>query len=156
MNPAAIEQYLREHPTFSWLDTRYVALLTELATSVEFETGHFVYRQDGDANACYIILQGQVAVELSAPGRSPVTIQTLARGDLLGWSWLFPPYTWHFDARALEKTRAIALDARALRERCEEDHDLGYELMKRFATIMVDRLQAARLQLLDVYGAHAG
>jgi CRP-like cAMP-binding protein len=74
---------------------------------------------------------------------------------VLGWSWLFPPYRWHFDARALELTRAIALDGKCLREKCEEDHDLGYELVKRVAQIIMERLQATRLQLLDVYGVHA-
>jgi hypothetical protein len=78
----------------------------------------------------------------------------LGEGEILGWSWLIPPYNWHFDARAVELTRAIALDGKCLRNKCEQDHDLGYELLKRFAHIMEQRLQATRLQLLDVYGNH--
>jgi CRP-like cAMP-binding protein len=79
----------------------------------------------------------------------------LAAGEVLGWSWLIPPYHWKFDARAIEQTRALALDGKCLRTKCEEDHDLGYELLKRFAQIMEERLQATRLQLLDVYGLRA-
>jgi hypothetical protein len=79
-------------------------------------------------------------------------ITTLGAGELVGWSWLFPPYRWHFDARATELTRTIAFDGACLRDKCEQDHDLGYELMRRFASLMLDRLQATRLQLLDVYG----
>ncbi len=78
--------------------------------------------------------------------------QTVAEGDVLGWSWLFPPYRWVFDAQALELTRALVFDGTCLRGKCEDDHNLGYELMKRFAHVVVQRLQATRLQLLDVYG----
>jgi CRP-like cAMP-binding protein len=84
-----------------------------------------------------------------------LTIETLGEGDLLGWSWLFPPYRWQFDALAIEAVRAIAMDGKCLREKCEKDHDLGYDLMKRFSRIMTLRLQAARLQLLDIYGDSA-
>ena len=79
-------------------------------------------------------------------------IQTIDEGDVLGWSWLFPPYVWHFDVKAVELTRAIAMDGECLRNKCEEDHELGYEIMKRFSHVMVNRLSATRLQLLDIYG----
>jgi len=80
-------------------------------------------------------------------------IETLGDGDILGWSWLFSPYQWHFDARAKQLSRAVAIDGKTLREQCEEDHDLGFELMKRFASIVVERLQAAQVQLMDLYGS---
>ena len=83
----------------------------------------------------------------------PITVQTIREGEILGWSWLIPPYRWRFDAKAADLTRAIALDGKCLRTKSEEDHDLGYELMKRFAGIIVERLESARLQLLDVYKA---
>lgn len=86
------------------------------------------------------------------PKRGAITIQTLSAGDVLGWSWLFPPYHTHFGARAIEPIRALSLDAKCLRNKCEEDHDLGYEFMKRFSEVVIQRLQATRLQLLDVYG----
>jgi hypothetical protein len=92
-------------------------------------------------------------VETFAPGRGPIIIQTLGEGEVLGWSWLIAPYRWRFDGRAVELTRAIALDGECLRGKCEEDHNFGYKLMKRFAHVMEQRLQATRLQLLDVYGS---
>ena len=82
-------------------------------------------------------------------------IRSREAGEILGWSWLVPPYRWHFDARAVELTRAIALDGKCLREKCEEDHDLGYEVMRRFVVIIAQRLEETRLQLLDVYGNSA-
>jgi CRP/FNR family cyclic AMP-dependent transcriptional regulator len=91
-------------------------------------------------------------LEAFAAQRGPITIETIEAGEVLGWSWLFPPYRWHFSARVVEPTRAIALDGVCLRSKGEADHDLGYELVKRVAQIMMQRLQATRLQLLDVYG----
>jgi CRP-like cAMP-binding protein len=93
-----------------------------------------------------------VALEINAAERGNVTIETIGAGDVLGWSWVFPPYTWHFSARALEPVHAIAIEAAALRAQCEADHDFGYELMRRFAAVFLERLQATRLRLLDIYG----
>src|SRR5258708_28432944 len=95
------------------------------------------------------------AFEIFAAGGGPIKIETSEAGGVLGWSWLFPPYRWHFSARVVEPVRAIALDGTCLRTKGEEDHDLGYELMKRVAQIMMERLQATRVQLLDVYGVGA-
>jgi hypothetical protein len=81
-----------------------------------------------------------------------VTIHTRHEGEVLGWSWMVPPYRWHFDARASETTRAIAMDGKCLRTKCDEDHDLGYEIMKRFSLVIAERLEATRLQLMDIYG----
>ena len=85
------------------------------------------------------------------PQRKPIMLATLGEGEILGWSWLLPPYLWRFHAHAVESTRAIALDGKCLRTKCEQNHDLGYEMLKRFAQIMEQRLEATRLQLLDVY-----
>jgi CRP-like cAMP-binding protein len=123
---------------------------------VRFNAGETIFREGEDADKFYLIRQGKVALETAVPQRGSVIIQTLGEGEVLGWSWLVAPYRWRFDARATELTRAIALDGKCLRGRSEEDHDLGYELMKRAAQIMEQRLQAARLQLLDVYGSGAG
>jgi CRP-like cAMP-binding protein len=100
-----------------------------------------------------MIRQGKVAIEILAPELGPITVQTVGEGDVLGWSWLIPPYRWRFGARAVELTRAITLDGKCLRQKSEEDHDLGYELLKRFSGIIVERLEATRLQLLDIYKA---
>ncbi len=130
-------------------------MIVGCAANVRFEAGEYIFREGEDANQFYIIRHGKVALELFTPERGVLTIQTLGAGDVLGWSWLFPPYRWRFDARALELTRAIALDGTCLRNKCDEDHNLGYELVKRFAQIIIERLQATRLQLLDVYDAQA-
>jgi hypothetical protein len=86
------------------------------------------------------------------PQRGPVTIDKIQEGEVLGWSWLFPPYQWHFDARALQLTRAVAFDGKCLREKCEKDARFGYDFVSRFSLVIMQRLQAARLQLLDLYG----
>jgi CRP/FNR family transcriptional regulator, cyclic AMP receptor protein len=150
-----LEPLLAEHPFFSRLDARFIELLVGCASNVRFEAGQYVFREGEDANQFYIIRRGHVALEIFAPGRGPLAVQTVGEGEIVGWSWLIPPYHWHSSARAVELTRAFALDAACLRKKCEEDHDLGYELFKRFTPIIVDRLQATRLQLLDLYGLPA-
>jgi CRP-like cAMP-binding protein len=82
-------------------------------------------------------------------------VQTVGEGEILGWSWLFAPYRWHFDARAQQPTRALAFDGKCLRGKCDEDHDLGYAIYTRFMRIATDRLQATLLQLLDLYATSA-
>ena len=94
---------------------------------------------------------GRVAIELHAPGRGARVLQTVGPGEILGWSWLFPPYRWAFDARAVEEVRAVEFDGACLRKKCEADPVLGYALMKRFAGVFARRLQATRVQLLDLY-----
>lgn len=148
-----LERILAEHPFFKELEKPYLQLLVGCASNVRFNAGEVIFREGEQANLFYLIRQGKVAVETFAPGRGPIIIQTLGEGELLGWSWLIAPYRWRFDGRAVELTRAIALDGECLRGKCEEDHNLGYELMKRVAHVMEQRLQATRLQLLDVYGS---
>ena len=150
-----LEPILAQHPFLKDLEPRHLQLIVGCAANVRFEAEQFILRAGEEAKQFYIVRHGKIALEIFVPGRGPVTIQTLGEGEVLGWSWLFPPYRWHFDARALELTRAIALDGECLRGKCETDHDLGYELVKRFAKVMMERLQATRLQLLDVYGEHA-
>ena len=147
-----LERILIEHPFFKGLETQYLQLIIGCASNVRFNAGQFIFREGEEANQFYLIRYGKVALEIFSPERGPITIQTLSEGEVLGWSWLFPPHHWHFDARALELTRAIALDGECLRKKCEEDHNLGYELTKRFAQIIEQRLEFTRLQLLDVYG----
>jgi CRP/FNR family transcriptional regulator, cyclic AMP receptor protein len=143
---------LKEHAFFENLKSEYIDLLVECASNTCFESGQLIFRQGEDANQFYLIRQGKVAIEIHAPGKSALTLQTITAQEVLGWSWLFPPYQWQFDARALELTRAIALDGRCLRGKCDRDPVLGCELMKRFSAIMLDTLQATYLQLLDLYG----
>jgi len=149
-----LKRILLEHPFVQDLPERYLDLLEGCASNVRFEPGEVIFREGGEANHFYLVREGKVAVEIYAAERGSITIMTVDKGEALGWSWLFPPYRWQFDARAVEVTRAIALDGKCLREKCEKDHDLGYELMKRFAQVVEQRLQATRLQLLNVYEAH--
>lgn len=147
-----LERILEEHPFFRGLNSKYIQLIVGCASNVRFDVGEFLFREGEEANQFYIVRPGKVALEIFVPERGPITIETVGEGQILGWSWLIPPHYWHFNARAVELTRAIALDGKCLRNKCEEDHDLGYELLKRFAHIVEMRLQATRLQLLDVYG----
>ncbi len=147
-----LENIVSEHPFLKGLDPQYIELVSGCASNVRFEAGQYLFREDEEANWFYIIRQGKVAVEAYAAERGSLIIDTVEEGDVLGWSWLIPPYNWHFDARAVELTRAIALDGKCLRNKCEHDHNLGYELLKRFAHIIEQRLEATRIRLLDLYG----
>jgi CRP-like cAMP-binding protein len=150
-----LEPLLRDHLLFEGLDPEHVSLLVGCATNVRFAPGEYLLREGDPAETCYLVRHGHVAIEVAAPTAGAITVQTVGEGEVVGFSWLFEPYRWQFDARAVEPTTAISLDGVCLRGKCEEDSRLGYELMRRFARVMVARLQATRLQLLDVYG-HAG
>ena len=152
MEKHSLEPIIAEHPFFQDMKRDYLQLLVSCASNVRFKPGQFIFREGEGADHFYLIRQGSVALEINDPSRGPIPIQTVGEGDVLGWSWIFPPYRWHFDARAHELMRAVALDGKCLRKKCDEDPVLGYEMMKRFARIMMNRLQATRLQLLDVYG----
>ena len=147
-----LEPILSEHPFFRHLAPEYLHVLVGCASNVRFESGQQLFREGEEANEFYLIRHGIVSLEVVVPGRGSITIQTLGAGEILGWSWLVPPYQWRFDARAVELVRAIALDGKCLRTKCEDDPRLGFELLKRFAHVMAERLQATRIQLLDVYG----
>lgn len=147
-----LEPLLAAHPFTMGLEERYLQLITGCAGNARFEAGQQIFRMGEDANSFYIIRSGKVSVGVYAPGRGHVMIETLTEGDVLGWSWLFPPYQWHFDAQALDLTRAIVMDGKCLRSKCEADPQLGYEIMKRVTAIMMQRLESAALQLLDIYG----
>lgn len=141
---------LEQQAFLGHLAPEHLDLLVGCASNVRYEAGNYIFREGRDANHFYILRSGRVSIETYAPGRGPILIQTLSEGDILGWSWLIAPYKWEFDARALDMTRAIALDTSCLRGKCEEDHDLGYEMMKRFAHVIVQRLKATHQQLVDI------
>ncbi|MGE5322088.1 MAG: cyclic nucleotide-binding domain-containing protein [Actinomycetota bacterium] len=146
---------LAEHPFFRDLEEAHLDLVVGCASNVRFNAGDFIFRHGEEANEFYLIREGMVALEMFVTGRGPVTVQTMGEGQVLGWSWLVPPYRWMFDAHATETTRAIALDGKCLRNKSEQDHDLGYQLLKRFATVVQKNLDAARLQILNIYEVHA-
>ena len=149
-----LERIVREHPFFAGLEEGFLKLVCGCAKNVRFDTGQYLFHEGEAADQFYLLRHGRVALALTAPGRGAVTFQTVPEGEVVGVSWLIPPYRWTYDAKALELTRAIAMDAACLRGKCEADHDLGYEMMKRFMPVLIQRLQATRLQMLDVYGAH--
>jgi len=150
----SIEELIAAMPTFAGLPPEQLATVAGCGRTCGFEGGAEIAREGGPADTFYAIRSGRVALDVAAPGPGALTIGTLGAGDVLGWSWLFPPYRWSFDARALEPVRAIEFDGACLRGKCEADHDLGYEMMKRFMPVLIQRLQATRLQILDVYGSH--
>lgn len=147
-----IEQLIAVTPVFAGLDPTQLGLIAGCARNQHADAGALLLREGDPADTFFLIRRGMVALEVHAPGRSSLRIETLNEGDVLGWSWLFPPYRWQMDGRALERCSLVAFDGACLRGKCEADHELGYRLMKRFAANIVDRLQATRLQLLDVYG----
>jgi CRP-like cAMP-binding protein len=148
-----LERIVREHPFFAGMKEEFLELISSCAKNVRFEAGEYIFHQGQPADQFYLLRSGRAAIQLSAPERT-LTVQTVGEDEIVGASWLVPPYRWGFDAKALELSRAIAMDAACLRGKCEGDHDLGYEMMKRFMPILIQRLHATRLQILDVYGVH--
>ena len=152
----SIETLLHDHPFTTGLDHALVTLIAGCAKNMRFDPGDYLLREGEVATHFHLIREGTVALELFAPGKGPRTVLTLKRGELVGASWLVPPYTWSFDARAVETTRVLAFDCTCLRDKCEADHHLGYEMMKRFIPPLVERLQIARMQCADLYGEPLG
>ena len=146
-----LERIIAEHPFLAGLDPGFTSLMVGCAKNVRFSRGDYIYREGDPADQFYLMREGKVAVEIFAPQRTPIIVTTLGEGEILGWSWLLPPYQWKLNARAIENVRAIALDGKCLRNKCEQNHDLGYEVLKRFARIIEQRLEDTRMQLLDVY-----
>ena len=147
-----IQPLLAEHPFFKGLTDSQLQLLTGCASNAVFDAGQYLFHEGEDAEVFYLVRHGKIDIEVRSNGRVRVTVQTAGEGDIVGWSWLVAPYRWHFDARARELTRVIALDGKCLRQKCENDHDFGYEIMHRFSHLIAERIEAARFQLLDVYG----
>ena len=145
----ALESVLHAHPFLAGMKPEHLRTLNDNAMMMSYQPGEVIFREGDPANRFYLIQKGKVTLESSRRESEPVLIQSIGPGDVLGWSWLFPPYYWHFDARAVEPTEAIFFYGTRLREQCERDHDLGYELMKRMASVIIHRLQATRRHLLE-------
>jgi CRP/FNR family transcriptional regulator, cyclic AMP receptor protein len=143
---------LAAHPFCKGLDSRYLKLLVECAERQTFAPGKFLCRDEEEARKFYVIHHGRVAVEIYRPRRGAVTIQTLGEGEVLGWLWFDQQYHWHLDAKALDLTRVISLDVPCLLEKCSQDHDFGYELMRRYAHHLAVQFRATKVQLADFYG----
>jgi len=146
-----LERLLAEHPLFKGLDEQYIKLMVGCASNVRFNQGDFITRDGDDADAFYLIRAGAVALDVYSPTKGEITYLTLREGEVVGWSWLVAPYRTHGDVRAIQLTRALKIDAKCLREKCKADPRLELELYKRFVPIIVDRVEAMTMQLLDVY-----
>lgn len=139
------------HPFLAGIRRVQLAMLTDCAKVVRFAPGELIFREGELANRFYLIESGRVVLESTGAEGDPLVIDTIGAGDLLGWSWMFPPYVWHFTARVVEPLTAIFFYGTILREYCERDHALGYELFKRMGAVMIKRLQSAREKMLAVH-----
>jgi CRP-like cAMP-binding protein len=142
---------LSSHPFFSSLGERHRTLLASQARPFTATAGELLAREGEPATKFYLIQSGHVALDLHTPGRGVVAIQTVGPGEIIGWSWLVPPHRWQFDCRAVDSVQGLVLDAAWLREKCDQDHELGYLLLKELVTVIGNRLAATRVQLLDIY-----
>jgi CRP-like cAMP-binding protein len=153
-----LDDLLGEHPLFAGLGADMRALLAGCARNVHFPADGCLFRTGEPADSCYLLRSGRVALELVGAGGRRVVVDTVDAGGVVGLSWLVPPYRWYLDARAVEPTSAIALDAACLRAKCDDDPRTGYLLLQRVAHAMYERMQSSRVRMLDVYGAapHGG
>jgi CRP/FNR family transcriptional regulator, cyclic AMP receptor protein len=142
---------LSAHNFLSGLSERHRTLLSSGARPFTAAPGDLLARQGEPASAFWLIEAGHLALDLYSPERGPVPTQTVGPGEILGWSWLVPPYRWQFDCRAVDRVEGLAFDAQWLREQCDQDHELGYHLLKQLVAVIANRLAATRLQLLDIY-----
>ena len=151
-----LDHLIRSHPFWRGLDSRHFHLLNEYAALVKFGANEPIVHAGIEAEFFYLIYAGRVSLETFVPGQGAVTIETLASGQALGWSWLFSPYRWHFSAHSIELTEAVAFSAHGLRNYAEKNHDFGYELTRRVSEVILQRLQATRLNLVEFYASPTG
>lgn len=151
MHTTTVLEDLKMHPFCEGLAPEHIELLASFAKKEEFPEDTVLFREGQLDTRFFLVLSGLVALEISSIGRVH-RIQTLSAGDEVGWSTLMPSSGKNFDARAIKTVRAIVVDGVKLREACEKDPAFGYAIISRMFRIVAERLQATRLQLLDVYG----
>jgi CRP-like cAMP-binding protein len=145
----ALHDRIADHPFFTGIKPDYLKIIVTGASEVAFKPGELIFLENEPANRLFLIESGKINVEAHQPGDGTVPIQTIGAGDVLGWSWLYPPFVWHFQAKALEATTAIVVDGAHLLVAAEKNHSFGFELMRRVAQVLICRLQGARKQLLQ-------
>ncbi len=143
-----VEKVIAEHPFLKGLKPAHLAVLNQNAMRVYYKAGEHVFHEGEPANRFYLIEEGKVSLESRQAEAPPRQVEIIGAGDVLGWSWLFPPYYWHFDARVIEPMTAIFFYGTRLRQECDQNFELGYELMKRVAGVAIQRLQSTRRQML--------
>lgn len=141
---------LAQHPFFTDMDPGALDIITGCCANEVVRAGSHLYRQGDPADKFYLLREGRVQLEIYVAGRPPITIETMEAGEIIGWSWLIPPYTWSNDAHAVEMTRLISVDGACLRRKMEADRVLGYEIFKRFVPIMARRLAQTRLRIVEL------
>jgi CRP-like cAMP-binding protein len=146
-----LERLLREHDFLKGLSEEHTRLMVSCAKNLRFPAGDFLMREGGAANTFFLLRSGRVALEVHTPTKGALQMESVGPGDVLGLSWLVPPYRVHLDARAVEPVVALAFDGACLRGKIEADHDLGFELVRRLYEKTYQRLEHVRLQRLDVY-----
>jgi CRP-like cAMP-binding protein len=142
---------LAAHPFLAGLTDDQLERLSYWSSRSMFHAGNRIFRENGQADRFWLIQRGQVNLDTHIAGRGEVVVETLGPGSVLGWSWMFAPYRWHFGAVAIENTFTVSVDAHGIRALSERDPVLGYELSRRFIQVVVERLQATRVRLLDLY-----
>ena len=152
MHVEDLGRILDDHPFFKGIDAELRQLLVGCAANERYDAGQYLFREGNKADKFWLIRHGTVAIEVYAAGKPPITVETLGEGDVLGWSWLVEPYKNMFDARAMTLVRAISMDATCLLNKMNGNHALGYDVARRFMPLMAHRIQAARMQMLDLYG----
>lgn len=152
----SIGDLLAHHEVFQGLAAGDLSLIAGCGANAVFGAGAFLFREGGAAERFFVVREGRVAIEIYLPDRGSLCVATVGPGEVVGVSWLFPPYRWEFDARCVEPVRAVSLDGACLRAKCDADPRLGYELMKRFAQVLHRRVESAQLQLVDLYGTVRG
>lgn len=151
METKTIEKLIAQQPFFAGMDSRLIEILAGCAVNKRFKKGEFLTRYGEEANEFFLIRSGIVAVGMYLQRPEPMIIQKLEAGDILGWSWTVPPYTWHFDAKVMQDASVLVMDAQCLRGKMEADAELGYQMLKRFTPIMSKRMFHTQLQLLDMF-----
>lgn len=149
-----LEQFIRVHPFLQGMPDEHIKTLTGCAKNMRFKQGAFLFREGENAESFYLIRSGKVAMELHAPPKGTIQIDSRKAGDVLGWSWIVAPYRWYCDARAVNEVRALVFDGVCLRGKFDQDAQLAYEMYRRFVPLIYRSLQVTQLQLLDVYGAN--
>ena len=146
---------LEQHPFLRGLSPEQVRAIACGVRELSFPAGALLLREGGEAHTLFLLRSGRVVLEQNVPGKGPTWVETLKAGDILGLSWLFPPYRWQLDARAVEPVEAFALDVSCLRGPSPEHPVLEPALAMRLLRQLYDRLERVRLQRLDVYKAGA-
>lgn len=147
----SLARSLKEHPLVGDLEPAHLEFLAGCTKNLRLAEGEYLFREGSPASDVYLIRDGKVALEVHASPQGSIVLETLHRGDALGWSALFPPYTWYSDGRATRRGLLLSIDAQCLRAKLDADHDFGYAFMRLMLGHVHERLDRARLQQLDVY-----